>query len=452
MFFSKILNALITSSLAGVERRHFLSSSFLIGSNTKSVSSSAEAAADDTNVYGGDYTQSKGVDALSEWKVTLPLERFTGGTNCIRISLFGQPKRIGKRILRPKRVYRCIVDTGSAYLVIPQYKNEDSLYPYYFSTILEDLTPKTENKSEPKIFEYVLNRIFGRDTFYDENVPFELETSIYNPTEEIYGSQLGLIEWKQGTVILRDDRLVALHQSTILGVLDEALANECSVLVGFVKNTNSLSQKVDLHPTFFEQIGMQSLSPETMERREITSFQIDSPNKQLTLLANKDISLIPEDANNLIDLINLQPLGDFIEHYAFIVDELSLNYGEYVFTARSLSNKNQKLRPIVAVFDTGLTGCLFTKPLWSAFIQKTGVQNYAEVFSVEVSKIANESRERISIQSDTSKNPFYYLSSIELDWFDDEENAPYVVVLGQTFLSQGILTIDIDSRHATFQL
>ena len=41
---------------------------------------------------------------------------------------------------------------------------------------------------------------------------------------------------------------------------------------------------------------------------------------------------------------------------------------------------------------------------------------------------------------------------LDLDWFDDEQNSPYVIVLGQTLLNQGALTIDLDTRVATFNL
>jgi hypothetical protein len=40
----------------------------------------------------------------------------------------------------------------------------------------------------------------------------------------------------------------------------------------------------------------------------------------------------------------------------------------------------------------------------------------------------------------------FYVKPIELDWFDDEQYSPYVIVLGQTFLSQGALTIDLSDR------
>ena len=45
----------------------------------------------------------------------------------------------------------------------------------------------------------------------------------------------------------------------------------------------------------------------------------------------------------------------------------------------------------------------------------------------------------------------FYVDPIDLDWFDDETTAPYVIILGQTFLSQGALTIDLDKRLLTFQ-
>ena len=44
----------------------------------------------------------------------------------------------------------------------------------------------------------------------------------------------------------------------------------------------------------------------------------------------------------------------------------------------------------------------------------------------------------------------FYVQPIDLDWFDGEQYSPYVIVLGQTFLARGALTIDMNERMATF--
>lgn len=39
-----------------------------------------------------------------------------------------------------------------------------------------------------------------------------------------------------------------------------------------------------------------------------------------------------------------------------------------------------------------------------------------------------------------------------LDWFDDDKCASYVILLGKTFLRQGVLPIDVDDMRASFYL
>jgi hypothetical protein len=56
------------------------------------------------------------------------------------------------------------------------------------------------------------------------------------------------------------------------------------------------------------------------------------------------------------------------------------------------------------------------------------------------------------LMSNLEVDPRFYVKPIDLDWFDDEQNAPYVIILGQTFLSRGALTIDLDERLAAFNL
>lgn len=505
MLSSKVLQLFITSSLANninniiIDRRDFLPSLLSLVSSTNS--DQRKVNIDDGNILNGvaltennanDTTKSPD-DSMTEWTITLPLERCSGGTNCVRVSVRGQPKQRGKAIVRPKRIYRMIVDTGSPYLTIPKdFRQEKSQSPY-FNTVLEysSLSINDEDSSnsvnqqnqlffDNQILDYVLNSFFSD---IEGDVPFSLEESIYKPTQDIYGSKLGLIEWKKSPITFRNDRIVTskiteteihgkafeenIKFSLVLGVLDKTLSKESGgPLLGLVKNSNPATNKVQLRPTFLDQIRILPMynAGEENNDREITSFQIDSPGNRLTFLAQKDASLIAlenEDNVNIIELCDLRPLGDFVDHYAFIVDELSLNYKEYILTSKSLSgysnkNKKEELRPIVAVFDTGLTGCLFTQPLWDALVQNVGIADPSILRSVEVSTSGKKNGKQkatsvTSIQSDVTKNPFFYLSPIELDWFGDEDNAPFVIILGQTFLSQGILTIDIERRIATFQ-
>ena len=268
---------------------------------------------------------------------------------------------------------------------------------------------------------------------FEGEVPFQLGPSGYSPTEDIYGSQRGIIEWRQGYVQMRDERL---SKTAIFGVLDKELTAEVGgPLLGLVKRTNPSSQKVQLRPTFSEQ------------GQEVGSFSIDSPGRLLTLAGGQP--LIPKNAKDVIPLIDLRQYGDFVEHFACMVGLLKI--GDQSISPEMIAAQGQPRRKIVAVFDSGLTGCLFTQPLWDILAQK-GLE-LSKVSSLEVGVYTEDTQANQNLfrfQSDEGKNPLFGLSSISLDWFDDEETCPHVVVLGQTFLCEGCLTIDIDDRRSTF--
>ena len=375
-------------------------------------------------------------EEFKHWSVTFPLEPSSGGTNSIRATISYKPvqTRFGSKTFIPKRIFKVIVDTGSPYLVIADGMEFTSFY--------EELIAE-EHGGLFSLFDTIL-------LFLGEDFPYLLDESSYAPTTEIYGSQEGNIEWKEAFIQLRDNRL---SKNTVFGVLDDKLTKEAGgALLGLVKRSNPESEKVQLRPTFFDQ---------QKGSREISSFQIDSPRKLLTLSSD---SLIPKDAkrDTIIPLVDLRPLGDFVEHYACTVLQLQLD--AHIYRAEALQVLDSEfVRPIVAVFDSGLTGCLISQPLWD-FLEQKGLK-LRNVRSVNVGVSTNELIDKrastVKVENDKNKacyyfqtekdlNPFYYISPINLDWFDDEDTCPHVIVLGQTFLSQGSLTIDIDERKANF--
>lgn len=384
-------------------------------------------------VYVKDNDSASSCSSYEPWSAIIPLERSSGGTNSIRATLSYEPTTslFGTRTYIPKKIFKLIVDTGSPYLVI-----SDGME--YTSFVEEVINTNVDQKRSPAILEFIGGILEGVGI---DNFQYNLKSSGYNSTEEIYGSQKGNIAWKESYIQLRDDRL---SKNVVLGVLDNELTKEAGgPLLGLVKRSNSQSEKVQLRPTFFGQ-GCDG-------KNCISSFRIDSPNRELLLVSGK--SLIPPVTNSVIPLVDLRVLGDFVEHYSCNVQSLILNGIE--FTVDSLSSTLDKKRSIVAVFDSGLTGCLFTQPLWDD-LQKNGA-NLNNVTAIDVG-VDTEKRNTHSEKSElhifrtsTEMNPFFNLDRISLDWFDDEVTCPYVVVLGQTFLIQGSLTIDIDDRRAIFR-
>ena len=418
-------------------------------------------------------------------QIELPLEATPGGTSSMRITLMGKETTVSPRRKKynsqgirvvPYQVVRMVVDTGSPYLVVA-----DGAVGQTNCVIASGFIPVgDEDAFQNNLFDALLSSFSEDDE--EDTTAFEFMSSDYGPTEEIYGSQAGQILWKSATAKFRDPKLASATPSgqVVLGVLDEALAAESGgPLMGLVKRSNAVSTKIQRRPTLLEQIRIASPdNPATLN--EVASFRLDYPNKALTLSTQPMIS--PTEVTNTFDLVDLRPLGDFVEHYACLVEEVVFDGKSY--TSESLASKDEprkrgigrkKKRDIVAVFDSGLTGCLLIKPFYDRPLMDGEGLDPSKFSSVEV-KIkpcssessgkgrANNSRrgknqgnlsnsqQLCTISSSKDTNKLYYVAPISLDWFDDEETAPYVIVLGQTFLSQGVLTVDIDDRKAAFQI
>lgn len=369
------------------------------------------------------------------WMITLPLERSSGGTNNVRVTLSYEKQSMksplfGNKIFTPKKIFKLIVDTGSPYIVIADGTE-------YAKFIEEDISVGYTDQL-PWFVSIWLDPILESMTL-PENIPCLLQPSQYESTEEIYGSQKGDIIWNESYIQMRDDRLSG---NMVIGVLDEKLRNEAGgSLLGLIKNSNSQSTKVQLRPTFLAQ---QDKNMGYASNNGITSFTVDSPQRKLILARN--MNLIPEK-QNAIPLVDLRSLGDFVEHYACQVDSFILNGKEYTSDIIHNFTKRNK-RSIVAVFDSGLSGCLFTDDLWEDL--QICDKDFAKSDEIKVGIVTENQDEKKWFQSSNGLNPFYYISKICLDWFDDEDTSPYLIIIGQTFLIQGSLTIDITERRALF--
>ena len=360
----------------------------------------------------------------SSSEITLPLEPASGGTFCIRCTVFGMNND-------SFRVYRTIVDTGSPYLVLPFAGN--------------DQNQKRKQRLKMKVNDATL-----------------LSPSDYPSTTEIYGSVEGKIDWKLASYSFRDPRLQIRNYKCrelttygVVGVLDEALTNEATGggtfqpygLLGLIQNSNPAADRSrfpEPRPTFFEQECIEK-DVDSKEYKRIKSFSLSATRRELTFSAE---SLI-KDQSRAMKLVDLRQYGDFVDHYAVEVKSLS-------FDGITMSSKDIT-RPIVAVFDSGLTGCLLIRPFWD-FVQKNIVSDSMQTTPDErdfqsASVQLKELRGTVCIISSSAEiNPRqFYVNPIDLDWFDDPATAPYVIILGQTFLSQGSLTIDMDKRLSTFQ-
>lgn len=406
--------------------------------------------------------------------VTLPMEPASGGTFCIRCTLFASgnddtstTSLLGNLLNVPLetsfQLYRAIIDTGSPYLVLP-------------SSGLETNLLSNDGHSRFSLAHVIQS--FG--TLFPSNNDGGslglLTSSEYQPTKEVYGSVTGQINWKLANYMFRDPRLQINTKTAagLVGVLDDALTNEATgrgvlepyALLGLIKQNNPQRRDrfPDPRPTFFEQECIIASTFDGRSESQVKSFCVNGPMEELTLSTG---SLIDRE-DKVMPLVDLRPYGDFVDHYAVLVDSITIDGIE--ISARSLKEVSGSTveRPIVAVFDTGLTGCLLKSPMWGlvqSIMLKDAkerptetIQQYrfqsVDVFVKEASRKGQSAKLKsmCKIGSSVDFDPrWFYVDPIELDWFDDEVTSPYVIVLGQTFMRRGALTIDMDERISRFQ-
>ena len=343
---------------------------------------------------------------VSPWTVKVPLEECSGGTVCVRLRVEGSLDKA------KARVYRAAVDTGSPYLVLGGNKD-------------------------------IVKGVRDSDGFV-------LDDSPYPPTEEVYGSQSGQIQWKVARLQIRSSDpaqrtrpLPSFIRSnrTILGLMDDQLEQEAGgTMLGLIRNPNIPRQKDYYRPTWLSQL--------TVQGTPTRSFSID---KEFLTLSSE--SLLPTSlqskerqavAPSLFRLVDIRPLGDFVDHYVCRVDRLVLN-GSTTITSETVGG-----RPILAVLDTGLTGCLLTQDFWDALSEEAAIDpRRIRALGVSVRDVTEGST--VEFLSGRAFNNLFYVAPISLDWFFVKD-PPYLVVMGQTFLSQGKLSVDTEDRLASFEV
>ena len=134
-------------------------------------------------------------------------------------------------------------------------------------------------------------------------------------------------------------------------------------------------------------------------------------------------------------------------------------------------------RPVLCVFDTGLTGVVISKSLVDemqlassdgrAYTESDATaQDAAPAVAVVSSatttnvlpavrslslSLRTERGERVILGSDTRASPLFYAQSVSINWFVGETGTtPHVVAVGQCILSNGVLTVDGPQMRATW--
>ena len=101
-------------------------------------------------------------------------------------------------------------------------------------------------------------------------------------------------------------------------------------------------------------------------------------------------------------------------------------------------------------------GILLIRYFWDALEDRLELNKSKSISSASISftehwlgngKNASSTRELQSNEDDR----FFFAQPIDLDWFDADNRSPYVIIVGQTFLRQLCLTIDINERVVSFK-
>jgi len=124
-------------------------------------------------------------------------------------------------------------------------------------------------------------------------------------------------------------------------------------------------------------------------------------------------------------------------------------------------------RPLLCVFDSGLTGIVLSQSLVDELglgerVPKTpppsggrGAAGGRGLRSLQLA-LHTEGGGRLELRSGVEDSPLFYAQAIRLNWFSDangvqsESAGPHVVAIGQCVLAQGVLTVDGPQRRATW--
>lgn len=250
------------------------------------------------------------------------------------------------------------------------------------------------------------------------------ESQRYPPTLEQYGEAIGSMKWRSitnGVQILTDSYVKPLDITgkMFVGIPDDNVVDDTGgIFLGLM-----LQDKY--RPTVLNQWGY-------------SSFVLDYRNQTLKLAGKKANMILDKNDPNAMELFDLTPFGDNVHHYGVQCTCFSLqsSASKESFTVSSLN------RPVIAVIDSGLTGCVFSDSLRDELMtimvknknkDYNGNANFWEQVAGMTVSLSTISGKVLTLSS----NPAYWsLSAFKLPWFyNDQTTHPHVIAVGATFLA-----------------
>ena len=124
-------------------------------------------------------------------------------------------------------------------------------------------------------------------------------------------------------------------------------------------------------------------------------------------------------------------------------------------------------RPILCVFDSGLTGVVLSQSLvdelglGAELTPRPGAGGASGgggggggvrlgARSLQLT-LRTEGGRPVVLRASAAASPLFYAQVVPLNWFRDKSTAPHVVALGQCALGKGVLTVDARQRRAVWE-
>lgn len=272
-------------------------------------------------------------------------------------------------------------------------------------------------------------QLFSYYAFVDTGSPFltapptilpysKDESQQYPPSQEQYGESVGQMQWRSiSNVEVITSSYIPFdipQKKTIVGIPDNNVVDDTGgIFLGLI-------YRDDYRPSVMQQWGY-------------STFMLDYRDKLLTFYKT---SIIPKDEPAALKLFDFSPYGDTLYHYGVHCASFTLQMTSTASvvndaTRRSNTHKISTMRrPVVAVVDSGLTGCVFSDSLRDE-LASLGYNNMKGVTGLTVD-LPTISGGNLTLSSSPQ---YWFLSSFKLPWFDDDEEHPHVIAMGATFLA-----------------
>jgi hypothetical protein len=266
----------------------------------------------------------------------------------------------------------------------------------------------------------------------------------YPTTKEQYGESTGGVQWRRADYVTllvagKDGQTMVERTNVVLGVASEQVLRETGgIFVGLI-------ERDDNRPTFLQQYGYRSFGIQF--RPTTTTATTTTTTLDPSIVFSKGSIIAKQDPDSF-ELFDLKSYGPNLHHYGIVCrNDLAVTWTtEDTANGESHTERipiSSLTRPVIAILDTGLTGCIFSDSLQQELGVPSGDFSSMQGLAVSLTTLGGTSLEL------KSRDQYWRFSSFRLPWFYDESSHPHIIALGSTFWANtDSLVIDTISRRA----